>query len=259
MIYVRNSFLRYNYKVDEADVCFIGIPFDSTTINSGGKYGSVAVREALKNIEGYDPVLGTDVFEELKISDLGDIEVVHGSYELTAERIRDTISHILEKNPDVFIISVGGEHLVTLPVIETLVPENVVVFDAHADMRKDYLGVKYSHATWAYHASKKFNMIHRGVRGFSKEERDSIHEIDASIRGKSYLTVDIDVFDPSIAPETGLQEVGGWKFDDFCKNLADIENMISADIVEVAPMSFNSVTANLAANVIKKILCRLVV
>jgi len=259
MIYTRNSFVNFNYKLEDADVCFIGIPFDSTSIESGSRNGPVAVREALKNIEGYDTETGIDIFEKLKICDIGDIEVVPGSYKLTAERIKETISEILERNPEIFIISVGGEHSITLPIVEIIKPDTILDFDAHADMRREYLGVEYSHATWAYHAMKRFNLVQRGVRSFSREEYEIIKKLGDEIRGRTYLTIDIDVFDPSIAPETALPEPDGWNLEEFCKNLNDVKNLISMDIVEIAPKSFNSITANLAANIIKRILCKLVI
>ena len=80
------------------------------------------------------------------------------------------------------------------------------------------------------------------------------------ISGSTYLTVDIDVFDPGIAPDTGLPEPDGWTFSDFCENLdeviksTEIKNLIGMDVVEVAPREFNSVTSTLAANVVKKVL-----
>lgn len=257
-MYLRNSFLSHNYGIEEADVCVIGTPFDSSSLGLGSRYGPVAVREALKLIEGYDSELGFDVFERLKICDLGDIEVVPGSYELTANRIKETIKEVKEKNPEEFFLFLGGEHLISLPIIETLNPDTVLDFDAHADLRKDYLGNKFSHATWASHIARKFNLVQRGVRSFSKEEKDQMEKIKKNkISGKIYLTVDIDVFDPAIAPETGLPEPGGWGFLDFKDNLKELEKreLVGADIVEVAPKGFNSPTAFLAANVIKEILC----
>ncbi len=258
MIYLRESFMRDDYSLKDVDICLLGIPFDSTSISHGSRFGPAAIREALKDIEGYDSKTGLDPFEKLRIVDLGDIEIVPGSYKLTAERITDTIEWIREQNPDVFVLSLGGEHLISLPVIETLKPETVVQFDAHADLREDFIGNEYSHATWAYHIAKGFNLIQKGVRSWSREEENALKELrDNKFSSPAYLTVDIDVFDPSIAPETGLPEPSGWSFDEFCKNLNSLkkENLIGADMVEVAPSGFNSPTAFLAANVIKRILC----
>jgi len=257
MIYLRNSFLGHNYSLEEANVCVVGIPFDSTSISHGSRFGPTAIREALKDIEGYDPRAGMDPFEKLKIADLGDVEIVPGSYKLTAERIADTVNWIRGRNPEAFILSLGGEHLVSLPIIETLKPETVVQFDAHADLREDFLKNKYSHADWAYYVAKNFNLVQRGIRSYSKGEEELIRKLKKNkISGSVYLTVDIDVFDPGIAPETGLPEPSGWSFEEFCKNLNLLKGkLIGADIVEVAPKGFNSPTAFLAANVVKKILC----
>ena len=257
MIYLKNSFLNYNYKIEEADVCVIGVPFDSSSLSPGSRHGPVAVREALKLIEGYNPESGFDIFEKLKICDLGDIEVVPGSYNLTSERIKETIKEVKEKNPEVFFLFLGGEHLISLPIVETLKPETIVQFDAHADLRKDYLGNKFSHATWASHIADGSNLVQKGVRSLSKEEKNLMEKIkNSKISGKMYLTVDIDVFDPGIAPETGLPEPYGWNFMDFKNNLKELKDkdLIGADIVEVSPRSFESQTAILAANVVKEIL-----
>ncbi len=260
MIYVKNSFLSYNYPLDEADICIMGVPFDYTSLNPGSRHGPVAIREALKLIEGYHHELNFDVFEKLKICDLGDIEVVPGSYELTAERIKETIREVKEKNPEVFFLFLGGEHLISLPIIETLNPDTILDFDAHTDLRRDYLGNEFSHATWASHVVEGFNLVQMGVRSFSKEEENLMKKIEKNkISGKTYLTVDIDVFDPSVAPETGLPEPDGWDFSDFKNNLKELENelengrLIGADVVEVSPHGFNSQTAVLAANVVKEI------
>jgi len=257
MIYLKNSFLEDICPVEEADVCLLGIPFDSTSISHGSRFGPVAIREALKDMEGYDSETGVNPFEKLRIADLGDIEVVPGSYKLTAERITDTIKWVMEQNPEAFVLSLGGEHLVSLPVIETLKPETVVQFDAHADLRDDFIGKKYSHADWAHYIARDFNLVQRGVRSWSKDEEKVMEGLKGNkISGSTYLTVDIDVFDPAIAPETGLPEQSGWSFDEFCKNLDSLKNknLIGADVVELAPSGFNSPTAFLAANVIKKIL-----
>ncbi len=254
MLYLRSSFLSYNYSLETADACVIGIPFDSTSINPGSRFGPVAIREALKVIEGYDSELGFDIFERIKICDLGDIEVVPGSYELTAERIKDTINSVKEKNPEIFFLFFGGEHLISLPIIETLKPDTVLDFDAHADLRAEMGGKRFSHATWAYHIYKEFNLVQRGVRSFSRDEETLMKELKGEISGSVYLTVDIDVFDPGIAPDTGVPEVNGWNFTDFCENLKGVKNLISSDIVEVSPKSFDSITAVLAANAVKRIL-----
>ena len=256
MIYLRKSFVDA-CPVEEADVCLLGIPFDSTSISHGSRFGPAAIREALKDMEGYDSETGVNPFEKLRIADLGDIEIVPGSYKLTAERIVDTVEWIREQNPEAFVLSLGGEHLVSLPVIETLKPKTVVQFDAHADLREDFIGKKYSHADWAHYVAKDFNLVQRGVRSWSEEEGKAIEEVKGNkISGPTYLTVDMDVFDPAIAPETGLPEPSGWSFDEFCNNLDSIknENLIGADVVEFSPNGFNSPTAFLAANVIKKIL-----
>ena len=140
MFHTSNSFVSYNYPLKEADVVFLGIPFASASISKPALYGPVMVRESLKVKEDF--IDGINLFEKLKLCDLGDMEVVPGSYELTAERIKQTINDIMSESK-AFPIIIGGDHSITLAITEALKPKTIVQLDAHADLRKDYLGNKY--------------------------------------------------------------------------------------------------------------------
>lgn len=263
MLYASNTFVSYNYPLKEADVVFLGVPFASTSISASSVYGPLMVRESLKLVEDY--VDGKNLFDKLKVCDLGDIEVVPGSFELTEKRIKETVSDILAENKKAFIICVGGEHSITLPLTEMIKPKTIVHLDAHSDTRKDYLG-GHSHQAWAYHASKFSKIIQIGVRTWNKEEIDFLKSGDVSafsveefmkskirIERPVHLTIDVDVFSPAFV-ETGLPE-GNLMPEEVFK----IINKISCDSMDITEISDNklpSKTGFLAAEIIKRILAK---
>ncbi|MCD6557769.1 MAG: arginase family protein [Candidatus Aenigmarchaeota archaeon] len=262
MLYTTNTFVPYNHSIEEADVVFLGVPFSSTSVSETSQYGPLIVRESLRLIEDWDGK--NNVFQ--KICDAGDLEVVPGSYELTAERLRDTIKDIRATNPNAFLIFVGGEHLISLPIVEELRPKTIVQLDAHADLRPEFLGLKHSHVTWAYHASNISRIIQLGVRSWSKEDdlsrAEQVKDITTiqKLNGPIHLTVDMDVFDPPYV-KTGLPEPGGLRpeqvfaiIDSICKY--NIGNIKSVDIVEIADRSLPSNTGFLAAQIIKRVLSK---
>jgi len=261
-LYTRKSFLSVEYPLDRADVCFLSIPFDSTSTGfNTSKLGPFCIRECLKNKEGYDDDTKINPFESLKMHDLGELEVVPGSYELTAKRIRDTVRRIFQLNSRILLITLGGEHLITLPIIESFTKEfDLIQFDAHADLRQHYLQNKYVHNTWAFHAKKMKNcrrFIQVGVRVLSEYER-KIH-IDKDIRTVRepiYITFDLDVLDPSIAPEVGNPESNGLLFDDIVKVIKELcrKEIVGLDIVECCAKSPLDMTANIASELILKFL-----
>ena len=265
MFYTSNTFVSYNHLLKEADVVFLGIPFASTSIGKNSIYGPIMVRESLKLVEDF--VDGVNLFEKLKICDLGDLEVVPGSYELTAKRIKETIEDIKESNKAAFPIFIGGEHSITLPICEALKPRTIIQLDAHPDLRRDYLENKYTHQTWAYHASKFSKIIQIGVQSWSKDELEFIKAnasvesftVDDFLKRKIklekpiHLTIDIDVFDPAYV-ETGLPE-GSAKPEEVFALLEKID-CDSLDIVEIADDKLPSKTGFLAAKLIKKVLSK---
>jgi arginase family enzyme len=264
MFYTSNSFVSYNYPLKEVDVVFLGVPFASSSISKNSIYGPVMVREALKLTEDF--IDGVNLFEKLKICDLGDLEVVPGSYELTAKRIKETLQDVLNENEKAFPIFIGGEHSITLPIVEVLKPRTIIQLDAHADLRKDYLENRYSHQAWAYHASKFSKIIQVGVQSTNKEELEVIEEkkiecfsIDDFLKGEIkmekpvHLTIDVDVFDPSYV-ETGLPE-GSAKPEEIFAVLKKID-CDSLDIVEIADDRLPSKTGFLAAKLIKAVLAK---
>lgn len=263
MLYVKRTF-PYEYPLQKADVVLIGIPFDGTETGKSVKYGSLFLREAVQEISGYEPELGINIFEKLRFCDLGDIEVVPGNWRLTEKRIKDTLEWVFKENPKVFTVFFGGEHLITLGILkglrEVFDKITIVHFDAHRDLLPEYMGEKFSHATWAYHAIKEgFEFVQIGCRAWEPEEdvqRLGIKENLKGLKGNIYLTVDLDVFDPGYAPEVGTPEPQGItpkEFFDIIKQIPT-KNLIGMDLVECSAECVNTPTAILGAGIFRKVL-----
>jgi agmatinase len=264
MLYAKKTF-TYEYPVEEADVVLIGIPWDFSQTGHPTRYGPLFIREAIKNVVGYDPKSKSNVFEKLRFCDLGDVEVVPGNWKLTSERVIDTVKSVFEVNPNVFPVFLGGDHLITLGVLNGLkqaVKNTITVldFDAHRDLMPDFLGEKFSHVTWANHIlkDKRFELVQVGCRSWSEGEEKLKSGVKNAVKTKNpvYITVDLDVFDPKVAPEVGTPEHNGISFADFVKEIRKLsgQKIIGMDIVECSSHKINTQTANLAANIFKSVL-----
>ena len=256
----------FEFPLNQAEIAFLGIPWDSSETGQPVKYGPLFIREALKNTPGFDLETKTNVFDEFKFIDLGDLEIVPANWKLTREKIIDTIKETQEDSKALPII-LGGDHLITLGVLEALAEKHkkitVIDFDAHRDLMSEWMGEKYSHITWANYLlkDKRFELIQLGCRSSSKEEEIKVkkHKIKntlGKIKGPVYLSIDLDVFDPSIAPEVGTPEPLGMQPKEFfllLKKIAKL-NVIGMDLVECSSTKINTQTAVLASNIIKKFL-----
>ena len=260
MFHTSNTFVPFNYALREADAVFMGIPFASTSTSKPAIYGPVMVREALKLTEDF--IGGKRIFEKVKMCDVGDLEVVPGSYELTAQRIRETIDDVRKENGKAFPIFIGGEHLITLPIVESLKPKTIIHLDAHADLRREYLGNDHMHQTWGYHASRIAKIIQVGVVSWSEEEKkvakekgvvsltaDEFLKKTPTMKGPVHLTIDVDVLEGAA---TGLPE--GRMTMDTMDKLLDKIKCDSFDICEIADDSLPSATGFKAAHIIMRML-----
>ena len=263
---------------EQAECIILGIPWDGTVSGRPGtRFGPRAIRTATIDIENYSPYLEKDI-SEVKIHDAGDISLPFGDTEKVLSFIRKTAANLIGTGRK--IISLGGEHLVTLPLVEVMHKKYgndlfIIQFDAHADLRDNYLGVKLSHATVMHHISqliKPENIAVVGVRSGTKEEWNMLkshpHFFGSTSPGslkefktfavetlnnkKIYLTIDLDVFDPSVLPGTGTPEPGGIFFPDFIslvRILKDFE-IVGADIMELAPDYDSSGISNILASMV---------
>jgi len=269
-------------SLEEAEYAILGVPLDVTsTYRSGARFAPLAIREASLNIEGYSFRTGLDI-EGLKIHDLGDLHAA-GDAELTLRRLA-LVAHDLfdAKKVPVFM---GGEHTITLGVMRSL-DENValVSFDAHLDLRDDYLGLSVSHATFMRRIKedvKPSKILEIGTRAVCKEEldyaknsgiqfltaqqirEDGVKNMAETIQDilegyeKLYITIDMDVLDPAFAPAVQSPEPEGLD----TKTLLDLlgavcdRRVIGVDLVEVAPHYDQGLTAIQATKTLFEVLC----
>jgi len=259
----------------------LGVPFDVTsTYRSGAKFAPLAIRDVSQNIECYSFRTGIDI-EYLKTHDLGDLHVAT-DVELTLGRLALVAQDLFdEEKIPVFI---GGEHTITLGVARSF-DENVTIvsFDAHLDLRDNYLGLNVSHTTFMRRINetvKPAKILEVGTRAVCTEElayakeagidyltafqirkdgvKKTVEEIKKALKGskKVYITVDMDVLDPAFVPAVPNPEPEGLDTSTLLDLLEAVceYNVIGFDVVEVAPNYDQGLTAIQAAKVIFEIL-----
>ncbi len=274
-------FYRPLVSLEDADIAILGLPWDGTVSNRAGtRFGPEAIRSSTLGIEDYSPYQDRDI-SRLNIHDAGDAELPYGDTRACLEAISREYTDLAAVRP---VVALGGEHLVSWPLIRFMHERYgddlfVIQFDAHADLREDYLGVRHSHATVMNLAAELIghgNMAAVGIRSGTPEEWSILRgssnyfggalgrplgEFDALARGlegrKVYLTIDVDVFDPGIMPGTGTPEPGGISFPDFVRMIRELEtaDVVGADIVELAPdYDHSGVSSALAGTVLREVL-----
>jgi len=267
---------------DEAEFVVFGVPYDKTsTYRAGSKFAPGAIREASLNIETYSLRSKFDL-EDAQICDIGDLHVVD-SVDETMRRLSAVEGEILKASKIPIVI--GGEHTISFGAIRSFPRDiGIVCFDAHADMRDEYLGEKLMHATFLRRIIEKVGadkVVHVGLRALCKEELAFIeknhvrhfsmrdlrrHDVEEDARlirravsnfGKLYVTVDMDVFDPGFAPGVGNPEPDGLSPDLFFTILTALcdERLAGLDLVELSPNYDTGVTAVLAAKILFEAIC----
>jgi agmatinase len=234
-----------------------GAPFDSTTtFRPGARFGPSAVRTESDGIETYSPYQSLDL-EDFSVHDAGDLELPFGNAAAALDRIEAFARKVVDDGKTPCMI--GGEHLVTLGALRAVAARHgdlcLVHFDAHADMRDDYMGEKLSHATVmrrAWEILGDGRIYQFGIRSGSRDEMDwsrghverelsgasGIGGVADALRGASvYVTVDLDALDPSELPGTGTPEAGGMSFCDLLGALLSLKGLdVKAfDICELSP------------------------
>jgi len=269
---------------EEAKYVVLGVPLDVTsTYRSGARFAPLAIREASLNIETHSFRTNMDV-EDLKIHDLGDLHVA-GEVDETLKRLELVTKDLLDAKKVPVVI--GGEHTITLGVMRS-VGENValVSFDAHLDLRNEYMGLTTSHTTFVRRIIEQVNphkILEVGTRAVCKEELDYAKKSDTQfltvqqIRRdgvekttkkidmlladceKIYLTIDMDVLDPAFAPAVQNPEPDGLDTPMFLDLLGKVcdHRIVSFDLVEVTPHYDMGITAIQAAKTIFEALCYL--
>jgi agmatinase len=251
-------FLSCTAEYDDAKIVLFGAPFDGTaSYRPGARFAPQAMRGESFGIETYSPYQKADL-EDAGICDLGDIDIPIGNTEKSLMLIGELTAKILKDSKKTLMI--GGEHLISLPAIRAAwekYPDLAVVhFDAHTDLRAEYLGEELTHSAVMRRAHSFLGdgaIWQFGVRSGTAEEyawaaegHTSLHEftLDAvpdamRVIGSRpvYLSIDLDVLDPSAFPGTGTPEVGGVSFKELLAALLSLKgaNIVAADIVELAP------------------------
>jgi agmatinase len=256
-----NQFIGCDKPFASSRVVLFGAPYDSTTsFRPGTRFGPSAMRAESFGIETYSMLADRDLDEDADVFDSGDLELPFGAPDRALEMIEERAAEIFEAGKIPFLL--GGEHLVTLGAVRAAAkrhPDLVVIhFDAHADLREDYLGVKLSHACVIRRCHDILGdgrIFQFGIRSGTRDERqfmrdghvttelfsdstlaDVIEKIGSEV--PVYLTVDMDVLDPSEFPGTGTQEAGGLTYTQLVSDVRFVcskLNVVALDNVELSP------------------------
>ena len=265
-------FIACRAPFPDARIAVFGIPFEGTVnLRQGADRGPRDLRVGSDSIETYSPVLDRDL-EDLAIADLGDCEIGRGSPREQLDRARKEVAGFWK--PGLLPLMLGGDHTATVPVIEALAPAipelRILQLDAHPDLREEFLGERYNYASAMARvmdvvAPERVYQV--GMRTGAREEygrkaphlypSHAVHPVDAVrslvpelSRHPLYVTIDVDVLDPSEAPGTGAPEPCGLRSAELVEIVRLLEpcRIVGADLVEVAqgfdPSGRTAITAS---------------
>lgn len=274
------TFIGCDCEYDEAKIVLFGAPYDSTTsFRPGARFGCKAIRSESFGLETYSPYQDDELTEK-QVFDSGDLELVFGNAQTALGQIEERARTILNDGKLPFMV--GGEHLVTLgafrAVYEKYPEVSIIHFDAHADLRADYLGEKMSHASVLRRCHELVGdgrIYQFGIRSGDREEFiwgrehvctrmfdfEGLDQVVDQLRGKPvYFTLDLDVLDPSVFPGTGTPEAGGVSFMQLlnaCLKLRGL-NIVGLDVNELAPAyDISGVSTAVAGKIIRELLIML--
>ena len=271
------SFIETNYisasaSFEKSNGVILGCPYDgSASFRPGARFGPSAIRKASWGIESFSPYFQKDL-SQCSIHDMGDLELPLGEKKISLGLIRRALRKILSEKK--FPILFGGDHLITLPIIEEILPFypqlKIVHIDAHTDLREEYLGEFLSHCTVMRRVIERLGedrLFQIGIRSGTEEEFKlarkmksiiSINPVSLSSMIKRlrnqpvYITFDLDVMDPSLLPGVGTPEPGGLTFHEFISLLKKLQalHVIGFDIVELTPEYDPTQISSITASVI---------
>jgi len=279
--YSGKVFIKSHPNYEESKAVLYGMPMDWTvSYRPGSRFGPNKIREVSIGLEEYSPYLDREL-EDVKFFDAGDIPLPFGNPEKSLLEI-ETYVHTLLKD-DKIPMGMGGEHLVSLPVMKAVASKYddlaIIHFDAHTDLRENYEGEEYSHSTpirkIADHIGPK-NVYSFGIRSGMKEEfewakeqgmhlykfevLEPLKQVLPTLDGRPvYITIDMDVLDPAHAPGTGTVDAGGITSRELLASIHAIAasgvNVVGFDLVELAPVYDHSdQTANTASKLIREMI-----
>ncbi len=274
------TFIGCDKEYKDANIVLFGAPFDGTTsFRPGTRFAGQAIRSESIGIETYSPYQDKDL-DASSIFDGGELDLPFGNTERVLNEIEKYTMDIISDEKIPFMV--GGEHLVTLGAVRAVSKKypdlHIIHFDAHTDLRTDYLGEKLSHATvlrriWDLVGDGK--IFQYGIRSGEKYEFDfakehtilnkfnleALHDGIKQLQGKPvYFTLDLDVLDPSIFPGTGTPEAGGVTFSELLRAVLSLKglNIVGCDVVELSPVYDQSgVSTAVACKIIREILLTL--
>lgn len=251
--FLDRNWMGQNPDYNSSDIVMLGLPFDGTvSYRSGSRFAPEQIRLASWGLEEYSPQFNKEL-ADCNFHDAGDLEFPLGNTVSSLNLIKENVRQIYKDGKRVF--GIGGEHLVTYPEIEAISEFYgdelaIIHFDAHTDLREEYLGEELSHSA-VIRLSTKFvspsNIKQIGIRSGMKEEWEFMKTNGTfitefaglnSIKDKKvFVTVDLDVLDPSVMSGTGTPESGGMSFNELMKWFEYIKdfNIIGADVVELSP------------------------
>ena len=254
------TFIGCDAAFADSRLVLFGAPFDSTTsFRPGARFGPAAIRHESFGLETYSPYQDRDL-TDCAIFDSGDLELCFGSAQAALADVEARAQEILKA--DKMPILLGGEHLVTLGAVRAAAQKypdlHIIHFDAHADLRDDYLGAKLSHACVIRRCHDilgdgrihqfcirsgdreefRFARQHTELHPFSFEGLDTVCARLIAENAPVYLTIDLDCLDPACFPGTGTPEAGGVTFPQLLTAILQVAqlNVVAADLNELAPM-----------------------
>ena len=275
------TFLSCDKPYEQASTILFGAPFDSTTsYRPGTRFGSNAIRRESYGIESYSPYLDMDL-EDIQVMDSGDIELCIGDTKTALLQIEERTRIILEDRKRPFML--GGEHLVTLGAFRAVFQKypnvHIIHFDAHADLREEYLGASLSHACVLRRCHELVGdgrIFQFGIRSGDREEfrwgkshvttnRFTLDGLEETLKQLQhvpvYFTLDLDILDPSIFPGTGTPEPGGITFEELRKAVIFVcshANIVGCDVNELSPSyDLSGVSTAVACKIVREMLLSL--
>ena len=262
--FLDRNWMGENKDYSSSNIIMLGLPFDGTvSYRPGSRFAPEQIRLASWGLEEYSPYFDKHL-EDCNFHDAGDLEFPLGNTKKSLDSIEKNVDDIYKDGKKVF--GIGGEHLVTLPEIKAISKhyDNLAIihFDAHTDLRDEYLGEEMSHSAVIKHCGNIIgyeNLKQIGIRSGMKEEFELMKQFNTNalkyedleiLKDKNiFVTVDLDVLDTSILPGTGTPEVGGLSFNELLGWFKYISkfNIIGADVVELTPDHDKSGTSTAVA------------
>ncbi len=257
-----SGYIGSTTREELADIFLLGCPLDATSSFRGGtKFAPESIRRASWTLETYSPYLKKDL-DEMMFYDAGNLELRPGDLAYSLELIESAVTEIVAKGKKILVL--GGEHLLTYPVLKAMKKHfreiQVVHFDAHCDLRDDYEGQKLSHATVMKRVKELggVEIFQVGIRSGTKGEFEELVPIEspaslaASLNRNMpvYVSFDMDVFDPSLAAGVTTPEPGGLMFKEVMQYFSVLVgmNIIGGDIVELAPDYDTTLVSSISAS-----------